>query len=254
MEVYPGISGAVTVVTGAAQGNGKAIAEGFAKRGARVVVCDVKVDEVNSVAEEIRIEGGEAVAFALDVTDKAACEKLASKVGEAFGAPISVLVNNAGIVRRTQLDSKTFATDWDAMLSVNATGSMNMISACLSQLKESKGRIVNLGSVMSVSAGPGLTGYAASKGAVLQMTRALAHELSDFGIRINAIAPGVIETPMTAATRENPEALGRFMAHTPMRRMGQPNELIGPVLFLASDAASYVTGTLLPVDGGYLTA
>jgi NAD(P)-dependent dehydrogenase (short-subunit alcohol dehydrogenase family) len=107
---------------------------------------------------------------------------------------------------------------------------------------------------MSVTAGPGLAAYAASKGAVLQLTRAMAHDLAPFGIRVNAIAPGVIETPMTEATRANPDAIGRFMAHTPMRRVGRPEELAGPVLFLASDAASYVTGALLPVDGGYLSA
>mgnify|MGYP001953048112 CR=1 FL=1 len=109
---------------------------------------------------------------------------------------------------------------------------------------------MNLGSIMSVSGGPGLVAYAASKGAVLQMTRALTHDLSEHGIRVNAIAPGVIETPMTAATRENPEAIGRFMAHTPMRRPGQPSELVGPVLFLASDDAAMCSANNYMVEAG----
>jgi NAD(P)-dependent dehydrogenase (short-subunit alcohol dehydrogenase family) len=99
-----------------------------------------------------------------------------------------------------------------------------------------------------------LVAYAASKGAILQMTKALAHDLAPQGIRVNAIAPGVIETPMTVATRNDPEAIGRFMAHTPLKRPGKPDELVGPVLFLASHMSSYVTGILLPVDGGYLAA
>jgi NAD(P)-dependent dehydrogenase (short-subunit alcohol dehydrogenase family) len=139
-------------------------------------------------------------------------------------------------------------------MGVNATGVANMTRAFLDQLKETKGRIVNLGSIMSVTAGPGMTAYAASKGAVAQMTKALAHDLAPDGVRVNAIAPGVIETPMTEATRANPDAIGRFMAHTPMGRPGRAEELVGPALFLASHASSYVTGALLPVDGGYLAA
>lgn len=249
-----GIDGAVAVVTGAAQGNGKAIAVGLAENGARVVVCDIQEAEVATVAEEIRRAGGESIACGLDVTSTSSCENVAAETERGFGSPAEILVNNAGIIRRTAAGSDTFEADWDAVLNVNATGSMNMVRAFLQQLKQTKGRIINLGSIMSVSAGPGLVAYAASKGAVLQMTRALVHDLSEFGIRVNAIAPGVIETPMTVTTRENPEAIARFMAHTPMRRHGKPSELVGPVLFLASHSSSYVTGALLPVDGGYLAA
>ena len=249
-----GIKGAVAVVTGAAQGNGRSIALGLAEAGARVVVCDLQEQACSDVASEISAAGGEAIALGLNVAERASCEALAQETESRFGAPTNILVNNAGIIRRTPPDAESFEDDWDAMMRVNATGCMNMVRAFLPQLKRTKGRIVNLGSIMSVSGGPGLVAYAASKGAVLQMTRALTHDLSEHGIRVNAIAPGVIETPMTAATRENPEAIGRFMAHTPMRRPGQPSELVGPVLFLASEASSYVTGALLPVDGGYLTA
>lgn len=249
-----GIEGAVAVVTGAAQGNGEAIALGLAAAGARVALCDLKEDGVARVAAAIRAAGGEAVSFACDVTEPEDCARVAAAALESFGAPADILVNNAGVVSRARLDAENFRDDWRAVIAVNATGSMNMILALLPHLRRTGGRIVNLASIMSVTAGPGLVAYAASKGAVLQMTRALANDLAADGVRVNALAPGVIETPMTEDTRANPEAIGRFMAHTPMRRPGKPQELVGPVLFLASEMSSYVTGALVPVDGGYLAA
>lgn len=249
-----GIDGAIAVVTGAAQGNGRAIAVGLARAGASVACCDIKEDAVRTLVEEIESSGGNAMAVRLDVADVDSCRAAAESVRLGLGHSTAILVNNAGIIRRTAPDSETYAADWDAVIAVNATGVMQMVRAFLPQLKETKGRIVNLASVMAVSAGPGLSAYAASKGAVLQLTKALAHDLAPDGIRVNAIAPGVIETPMTVATRENPEAIARFMAHTPLGRPGKPEELVGPVLFLSSAASSYVTGALLPVDGGYLAA
>lgn len=248
-----GLSGKVAVVTGAAQGNGKAIAAALAQAGVVVACCDTQADVLAATVAGITADGGHAVAVALDVTDPAACAAAADRVRAELG-DAAILVNNAGIIRRTPLDADSFAVDWDQVMAVNATGLMQVTRAFLDQLKATRGSIVNLGSIMSVTAGPGLSAYAASKGAVLQMTRAMAHDLAPHGIRVNAIAPGVIETPMTEATRANDEAIGRFMVHTPMRRVGRPEELAGPVLFLASDAASYVTGALLPVDGGYLAA
>lgn len=248
-----GIKGAVAVVTGAAQGNGKAIAEGLARQGARVALCDLQPGLVEEVAADLRAAGHDARSYAADVAESGAVTALAAKVLADFG-PVEILINNAGIIRRTPVGSDTFEADWAQVIAVNASGPMLMVRAFLPQLRRTKGRIVNLGSIMSVLGGPGLVAYAASKGAVLQMTRALAHDLSPDGIRVNAIAPGVIETPMTEATRNDPEAIGRFMAHTPMRRPGRPEELVGPVLFLASHLSTYVTGALLPVDGGYLAA
>lgn len=249
-----GLDGEVAVVTGAAQGNGRAIALGLARAGARVACCDLQADAVARVAEEIRIEGGTAIALTTDVSDPAACVAAAQDCASGLGAPASILVNNAGIIRRTPPDAEDFAEGWEQIMAVNASGTMQMVRAFLPQLRRTKGRIINLASIMSVIAGPGLTAYAASKGAVLQLTKALAHDLAADGIRVNAIAPGVIETPMTEATRQNPEAIQRFMMHTPLGRPGRPEELVGPVLFLASTASSYVTGALLPVDGGYLAA
>jgi NAD(P)-dependent dehydrogenase (short-subunit alcohol dehydrogenase family) len=247
------IKNAIAVVTGAAQGNGKAIARGLAQNGAKIAVCDIQLEAAQKVAAEISSTGAVAKAFKVDVTSSASITALAEAVERELGQT-SILINNAGIIRRTPVDSDTFEQDWHAVMAVNADGPMLMIRAFLSQLTATQGRIVNLGSIMSVTAGPGLSGYAASKGALLQLTRGLAHDLAPLGIRINAIAPGVIETPMTDATRANPEAIGRFMAHTPMKRVGQPEELVGPILFLVSNLSSYVTGALLPVDGGYLAA
>jgi NAD(P)-dependent dehydrogenase (short-subunit alcohol dehydrogenase family) len=213
----------------------------------------VQIEALGSLVEEVRRAGGAARAIPLDVTDRDRCVEVAAEVEEALG-PAAILVNNAGIIRRTPPDAETFAQDWDQVMAVNATGVMQVTRAFLPQLRATRGRIINLGSIMSVAAGPGIAAYAASKGAVLQLTRALAHDLAPDGIRVNAIAPGVIETPMTEVTRQNPEAIGRFMAHTPLGRPGLPEELVGPVLFLASSASSYVTGALLAVDGGYLAS
>ncbi|MFN6976542.1 MAG: SDR family NAD(P)-dependent oxidoreductase [Gemmobacter sp.] len=248
-----GIAGRVAVVTGAAQGNGRAIALGLAAAGAFVAAGDVNAGGAENVAAAIRAAGGTAMAACLDVTDAAAAAAFAADVGARLG-PVDILVNNAGIIRRAPADAPGFLEDWAAVMAVNATGTAVVTRAFLAQLRETRGRVVNLASIMSAATGPGLSAYAASKGAVLQLTRALAHELAADGIRVNAIAPGVIDTPMTEATRADPDALGRFTAHTPMRRTGRPEELVGPVLFLASTMSSYVTGVLLPVDGGYLTA
>jgi NAD(P)-dependent dehydrogenase (short-subunit alcohol dehydrogenase family) len=248
-----GIAGQVAVVSGAGRGNGRAIALGLAGAGGAVALCDIDADSAASVAAEITAAGGTARAWGLDVTDRAACRRVAEGVAADLG-PAAILVNNAGIIRRNPLTSPDAADDWDATLAVNATGAMNLTRAFISQLRETRGRIVNLGSIMSVAGGRNVAAYAASKGAILQMTRALAVELAADGIRVNALAPGVIDTPMTEATRADPQAIGRFMAHTPMGRTGRPEELVGPVLFLASDMSSYVTGALLPVDGGYLAA
>lgn len=247
------IVGQVAVVTGAAQGNGRAIALGLARAGARVACCDTQAELLEGVVAEVKAGGGDAIALPLDVTKDARCASVAAEVEQALGAT-SILINNAGIVRRTPPDAETFADDWARVMEVNATAVMQMTRAFLAQLRATKGSIVNIGSIMSLTAGPNISAYAASKGAVMQLTKALAHDLASDEIRVNALAPGIIETPMTEATRENPDAIGRFMAHTPMGRTGLSEELVGPVLFLVSPAASYVTGAILPVDGGYLAS
>lgn len=245
------LSGEVAVVTGAAQGNGAAIAAGLVAAGARVLVCDINEVGAKAQADKIAANGGQARGFGLDVTNREACAAFGREAEAVYG-PVSILVNNAGITRRTAPDEPDFLAHLDQQIDVNLKGMANMAVALLDQLKKTNGRIVNIGSIASFVGYRNSASYAASKGGVLQLTKALACDLAADGVRVNGIAPGVIATPMTEGTRANPEAMARFMAHTPMGRVGEPEELVGPVLFLASKLSSYVTGTMLPVDGGYL--
>lgn len=248
------LEGEIAVVTGAAQGIGRAVAKGLAAQGAHLLCCDVQQAPLVELVEEITRAGGTACSRPCDVTQTAACEAAAAYCLQSYAAPAAILVNAAGVIRRTPPDADDFMAEWAFIMNVNATGVMNMVRAFLPQLRQANGRVVNFGSIMSVVGGKGLAAYAASKGAVAQLTKSLAQDLASSGIRVNAIAPGVIETPMTLTTRENPEAIARFMAHTPLNRPGRPEELVGPVAFLASQASSYVTGILMPVDGGYLAS
>ena len=245
------LKGDIAVVTGAAQGKGAAIARGLAAAGASVVLCDMNEAGAKAEAERIKAHGGRAEGLPLDVTDRAACIAFAEQANAIFG-DISILVNNAGITRRTAPHEPSFLDHLNAQISVNLTGSAHMVVALLPQLRATRGCVINLGSIASFVGYRNSASYAASKGGVIQLTKALACDLAADGIRVNGIAPGVIATPMTEDTRANPEAMARFMAHTPMGRVGDPEELVGPVLFLASSLSSYVTGTMLPVDGGYL--
>lgn len=241
----------VAIVTGGAQGNGRALAIGLAEHGAKVAVTDVNEEGARSTAETITKSGGQAFVTALDVTDRAQCFAACARIREKLG-PASILINNAGIVRRGYITDDRFHQDWTDTFSVNVHGCMNMVEACLPDLTQTQGRIVNLGSIMSFVSGPRSVAYSSTKGAVSQMTKALAIELAPKHVRVNGIAPGVIATPMTEVTRANPEAIGKFIDHTPMGRVGEPEELVGPVIFLVSRLSSYVTGVMLPVDGGYL--
>lgn len=162
-------------------------------------------------------------------------------------------MNNAGVLSRETMTSPGGLQTARRVMDVNFFGAMNMIGAWLDSLKSARGTIINIASIASFRALPNSVGYAPSKAALAMLTRDFARELAPDGVRVNAIAPGVIETPMTAATMADPARLSSFLSRIPMGRVGQPTELGGPVVFLASDLASYVTGTVLPVDGGYLT-
>ena len=245
----------IAVVTGAGSGIGRAIAIGYAQEGAQVAVLDVNGEAAAETSQQILNAGGKAQAFTLDVRDRAACRAIAAQVADKFGQ-ISVLVNNAGINRRNAFagDSDAVIKDWEDIIAINLNGVFNVTHAFLSALRASKGRIVNIGSIQSFVhvRTPNSPAYTTSKHGVLGFTRALAAELGKDGVRVNAIGPGLIETPLNAAVRANsPELIKIFMDHTPLGRAGKPEDIVGPAIFLASDLSSYVTGTIVMADGGY---
>jgi len=242
------LSGRLALITGGGSGIGEGIARAMVEAGARVIVADVNHEGAARVAASI---GEEARYYALDVTDRAACDALAGTILGDIGA-ISILVNNAGIIRRGKVDAPETRADWDATMAVNLDGPYNMVIAFLDALKETRGAVINIGSIQSFVALPNSAAYTTSKGGVRALTKALAIELSPLGIRVNAIGPGMIATPLNAAARENPDYMKNFTDRVPLGRLGEPADIAGPAVFLASDLARYVTGVTLPVDGGFL--
>jgi NAD(P)-dependent dehydrogenase (short-subunit alcohol dehydrogenase family) len=245
----------IAVVTGAGSGIGRAIAAGYAREGARVVLLDVNANAAAEAAKEIRDGGGKADSFALDVTRREDCVAVAREIAGKIG-PVSILVNNAGIARRNGMLGAEDAVikDWEDVIAINLTGVFNVTHAFLPPIRAAKGRIVNIGSIQSFVhvRTPSSPAYTASKHGVLGFTRALAAELGKEGVRVNAIGPGFIETPLNAQTRaSNPELAKTFVAHTPLGRAGKAEDIVGPAIFLASDLSAYVTGSIVMVDGGY---
>jgi len=245
----------IAVVTGAGSGIGRAIAAGYAREGAQVVVLDINGEAAGVTAAEIRDAGGKAHAFTLDVTDRMACRDIAAKVAREVGA-VSILVNNAGINRRNAFagDPDAVIKDWQDIMAVNLNGLFNVTHAFLGALRAAKGRIVNIASIQSFVhvRTPNSPAYTTSKHGVLGFTRALAAELGKDGVRVNAIGPGFIETPLNEKVRaNNPELIKIFVDHTPLGRAGKPEDIVGPALFLASDLSAYVTGAIVMADGGY---
>lgn len=247
----------IAAITGAGSGIGQAIALGYAREGAEIVILDADPQGAKETQKLVVSAGGKASVFVLDVTDRDAAHKIADDVAAKVGQ-VSVLVNNAGINRRNHItgDSAAVFKDWDDIISINVMGVFNVTHAFLPQLREKKGRIVNIGSIQSFVhvRTPNSAAYTTSKHGVLGFTKALAAELGRDGVRVNAIGPGLIETPLNAQARaNNPDLVRTFLEHTPLGRPGKPEDIVGPAIFLASDLAAYVTGTIVMADGGYRT-
>jgi 3-oxoacyl-[acyl-carrier protein] reductase len=247
----------IAAITGAGSGIGRAIALGYAREGAQVVVLDINEGAAAETVQQILNAGGKAQHVTLDVTDREACRAVASEVAAKVG-PVSILVNNAGINRRNAFtgDPDAVIKDWQDILAINLHGVFNVTHAFLATLRATKGRIVNIGSIQSFVhvRTPNSPAYTTSKHGVLGFTRALAAELGKDGVRVNAIGPGLIETPLNATVRaNNPELVKIFLDHTPLGRAGKPEDIVGPAVFLASDLSAYVTGTIVMADGGYRT-
>lgn len=246
----PLLDGRLVFITGASRGIGRSIALACVAHGARVVLSDHESTSCEQTLEDVRAAGGEAWVKPLDVTNPEACAAAAEWVRSQVGV-IDTLVNNAGVMIREGMDSPQVHANIRKVFDVNLFGVFNTIHAFLPHLRETTGCIVNIASGAALHGQPNAVGYSASKGAVKLLTQSMAADLSKDGIRVNAVAPGVIVTPMTEATRANPERLERFMGRIPAGRLGQPEEIAGPVVFLASNLASYVNGTLLSADGGF---
>jgi NAD(P)-dependent dehydrogenase (short-subunit alcohol dehydrogenase family) len=250
------LTGKVTIVTGSGRGLGKAIALGVAQYGATVVVCSRTLTEAEATAREIVAAGGTAMALRVDTADRASCQQLMDDTVAAYGR-IDVLVNNAGIDIIEPAEEVSEAA-WDQVVTINLKGYFNCSQFAARQMlrQSSGGSILNNSSIAGEVGIKGLTAYAAAKGGVNQMTKTMAVEWASRGIRVNAFSPGYFENIMSGATDEHarPEKRSQVLQFTPMGRRGLPEELVGPVVFLASDASSYVTGAILLIDGGYTSA
>lgn len=239
----------VAVVTGGGSGIGRAVAHAFAASGARVAILDLDGAKAATVAEEI---GAAAWGYQADVTDEKSVIAAVDAAAHRFGG-IDILFNNAGSNRRFKTIDLTLE-DWNFVMAVNTTGMFLAAKAAVRHMmKRPGGRIVNTASVLGISGGwyPNIA-YAASKGAVVNMTRSWAVEWAQHRIRVNAIAPAIVRTPLTEVMTTQPDLVEKFEGLTPLGRLGEASDMVGPVLFLASKASAMVTGHILAVDGGML--
>jgi 3-oxoacyl-[acyl-carrier protein] reductase len=246
------IGGKVAVVTGGATGIGGEIASRLASDGFWVAIADLDRDRALARASELRASSGSAKGFQLDVSSAASVELFFGELETAVGR-CDVLVNNAGVGSTVPFEELTLAT-WNKTISVNVTGMLSMTQRAAEFMKRERwGRVVNLSSISGERASTGRTAYGTSKAAILGLTRQVAIELAPFGIVVNAVAPGPIDTPLTRQMHSQ-KARESFIRHVPLGRYGAPSEVAAAASFLCSDDASYITGITLPVDGGFLAA
>src|SRR6478672_5620592 len=243
------LSDRVAVITGGASGLGRAIGLGLARFGADVAVADLSLERAEAVAAEIRAVGRRAEALEIDVTNWDDVQRLAASVQERFGR-VDVCVNSAGgNIRKPILEASP--DEWRKVIDLNLTGTWHTAKAIGAlMVVQRHGKMINLASIYGHVAIDGNSAYTASKGGVVQLTRALAVEWAPYNVQVNCLAPTYIDTPLTGPVRENPELLQELNRRSPIHRFGEAWELIGPAVFLASDASGLVTGHSLLVDGG----
>ncbi len=239
------------LVTGASRGIGRAIALGLSREGFDVALNDIgrQRAELEGVAGEIAASGGRAIALCADVSDRA---QVAAMVDEAvaWNGRVDAVVNNAGILIPGTVEALP-EEHWDAVMDVNAKGTFLVVQALLPHMRaRGHGRIVNIASIGGKHGAPEQAHYSASKAAIMGFTRVLAQEAGQFGITANCVCPGIIVTDMGRTNLEDPTVAGRWIANTALRRLGQPEDVVGPACFLASDASAFVTGQSLNVCGG----
>jgi gluconate 5-dehydrogenase len=249
------LDGKVAVVIGGAGGIGEIMALGLAGQGAKVAIASRNLQKLETVAQKIQRETkSEAIAFQVDITDQQSVAQLAKQIVSKFGT-VDILVNSQGSnVKRNAIDFPV--GDWDLLFNVNVKGTMLACSEFGRIMVEKKrGKVINLSSVRGVRATlwGGNEGYCATKGAIDMITRSLASEWAPYNINVNAIAPLLINTPMAAATLSDPEKFQKYVANVPFKRIGQPQDLVGICIFLASAASDFITGQIIYLDGG-LTA
>jgi len=241
----------VALITGGARGIGKAIAIAYAKDGADIVVADVNLEEAQNTAKEIEGLGRKALAFTMDVTDYAKVEETINKILDKF-AKIDILVNNAGITKDNLL-LRMSQLEWDAVLNVNLKGTFNCIRAVSRvMIKQRSGKIISIASIIGLIGNPGQANYSASKAGIIALTKTAAKELASRNINVNAVAPGFIQTDMTAKLTE--ELKQKMLSAIPLNKLGTPDDVAAVCLFLASEDSSYITGQTLVVDGGMVMA
>ncbi|MCB1785226.1 MAG: 3-oxoacyl-ACP reductase FabG [Chromatiaceae bacterium] len=245
------LEGKVALVTGASRGIGKAIADALGAQGATVVGTATSQSGADAISQRFADSGFNGAGMCLDVADDAAVESVVKDIGERYGA-ITILVNNAGITRDNLL-MRMKTDEWDSVLDTNLTSIYRLSKACLRAMMKAKtGRIINIASVVGASGNAGQTNYSAAKAGMFGFTKSLAQEVGSRGITVNAVAPGFIDTDMT---RELPDSQrDALLSAIPLGRLGRPEEIAAVVAFLASDAAAYVTGETIHVNGGMYMA
>jgi 2-deoxy-D-gluconate 3-dehydrogenase len=250
MKTSFSIAGKKAIVTGAAKGLGRGMAEGLHEAGADLALIDVS-DSIHNVAKEMGVQGARVVGIQADLSYRDQLTRSFNDAVAALGG-LDILLNNAGITRWSPAEEMSQA-DWDIVLEVNLS-SVFLLAQLAGQamLKQGRGKIINIASLLSFGGGYLTVGYAASKGGVAQLTKALANEWSSKGINVNAIAPGYMATEMNIPLMEDPARNKLILDRVPAGRWGLPEDLVGALIFLASPASDYIHGILIPVDGGFL--